>query len=60
MKYVLLKKVVSLHQHSPKKNKTKDMKKIIIALMMCLPMATMAQDNAWEKSAATIKANVNP
>lgn len=60
MKYVLLKKVVSLHQHSPKKNKTKDMKKIIIALMMCLPMATMAQDNAWEKSAATVKANVNP
>lgn len=60
MKYVLLKKVVSLHQHLPKKNKTKDMKKIIIAMAMCLPMAAVAQDNSWEQNTTAVKENVNP
>lgn len=36
------------------------MKRLIIAMAMCLPMAAVAQDNSWEQNTTAIKANVNP
>jgi len=38
------------------------MKRIVIALMMLLPMAAIAQDNTWEQQEATtnVKPNQNP
>ena len=36
------------------------MKRLIIAMAMCLPMATVAQDNSWEQNTTAVKANVNP
>lgn len=36
------------------------MKRLIIAMTMCLPMAAVAQDNSWEQNTTAVKANVNP
>ena len=36
------------------------MKRLIIAMAMCLPMAAVAQDNSWEQNTTAVKANVNP
>lgn len=36
------------------------MKRLIIAMAMCLPMAAVAQDNPWEQNTTAVKANVNP
>ena len=36
------------------------MKRLIIAMAMCLPMAAVAQDNSWEQNTTDVKANVNP
>ena len=35
------------------------MKKLMIALLMALPMATQAQDNTWERSTETVQANTD-
>ena len=36
------------------------MKRLIIAMAMCLPLAAVAQDNSWEQNTTAVKANVNP
>ncbi len=35
------------------------MKKLMIALLMALPMATQAQDNTWERPTETVQANAD-
>jgi colicin import membrane protein len=36
------------------------MKKILFAILMCLPVAVMAQDNTWEKAETDLSQKTNP
>ncbi|MBQ8157686.1 MAG: DUF4468 domain-containing protein [Prevotella sp.] len=36
------------------------MKRIVLAMMMCLPMATIAQDNTWEQTSVAESGKSNP